>query len=284
MIDFENMSLKEKCYAYQHEANYFLDENKYIIAHIDGRSFSTMVKNKFKRPFDPVFIDAMNRTAVYLCGNVAGCVFAYVQSDEITLIIRKNSEKSNVFFNARVCKMQSIIASLATCKFNQIMMLNSLSKIPACASSHDILKMVRDCIDNHPLYQFDCKVWNVDTPNDAMAWVLFRNIDCVRNSKQQTVQTYISHNRLQHMNTDDQIALLKEEKSIDWNLFEDGMKYGRFIKKVDKSFEYNGITFLRHVWEPVSGCDLTNQDNRNNLANELNIIDIYGNDSGQENI
>lgn len=279
MIDFENMSLKEKCYAYQHEANYFLDENKYIIAHIDGRSFSTMVKNKFKRPFDPVFIDAMNRTAVYLCGNVAGCVFAYVQSDEITLIIRKNSEKSNVFFNARVCKMQSIIASLATCKFNQIMMLNSLSKIPACASSHDILKMVRDCIDNHPLYQFDCKVWNVDTPNDAMAWVLFRNIDCVRNSKQQTVQTYISHDRLQHMNTDDQIALLKEEKSIDWNLFEDGMKYGRFIKKVDKSFEYNGITFLRHVWEPVSGCDLTNQDNRNNLANELNIIDIYGNDS-----
>lgn len=275
MENTENMTLKEKCYAYQHEANYFLDEDKYIIAHIDGRSFSTMIKNKFKRPFDPIFIDAMNRTAIWLCGQVNGCIFAYVQSDEITLIIRKNTEKSNVFFNARVCKMQSIIASLATCKFNQIMMLNSLSAIPSCASSNDILAMVKDCVENHPLYQFDCKVWNVDSANDAMAWILFRNIDCVRNSKQQTVQTYISHNRLLNMHTDDQIALLKQEQRIDWYEFDEGMKYGRFIKHVDKSFEYNGITFLRHVWEPVPGCDLTNQDNRNNLANELNIIDPF---------
>ena len=282
MENVENMSLKEKCYAYQHEANYFLDEDKYIIAHIDGRSFSTMIKNKFERPFDKIFIDAMNRTAAWLCTQVCGCIFAYVQSDEITLIIRKNTDQSNVFFNARGCKMQSIIASMATCKFNQIMMLNSLNGIKPIINPinpiinpYDLLNNVKECIENHPLYQFDCKVWNVDTANDAMAWILFRNIDCVRNSKQQTAQTYITHNRLLNMSADAQIELLKNEQGIDWYSFDDGMKYGRFIKHIDKSFEYNGITFIRHVWEPIAGCDLTNQDNRNNLATELNIIDPF---------
>ena len=92
------MSLKEKCYAYQAEVNYFLDDDKYIIAHIDGRSFSKMIKNKFKKPFDDTFIEAMNETAKYLCKEVQGCIFAYTQSDEISLIIRKNDPEGDVFF------------------------------------------------------------------------------------------------------------------------------------------------------------------------------------------
>lgn len=282
-METKDMSLKEKCYAYQKEANYFLDPDKYIIAHIDGRSFSKMIKNKFKKPFDDTFIEAMNETAKYLCREVQGCIFAYTQSDEISLIIKKNDPEGDVFFGGRMCKMQSIIASLATSKFSQVMMVNRLKDIPTCASSSDVLAMCIGNVESSPLYQFDCKVWNVENANDAMAWLLFRNIDCVRNSKQQTCQTYLPHKVLMSKNTDEQVELLKQEKNVDWNEFDDGKKYGRFIKKTTKTFNLNGdenigamlydTSYTRHVWEAFNGCDLTNEENRNNLINELNLID-----------
>lgn len=282
-METNDMSLKEKCYAYQAEVNYFLDDDKYIIAHIDGRSFSKMIKNKFKKPFDDTFIEAMNETAKYLCKEVQGCIFAYTQSDEISLIIKKNDPEGDVFFGGRMCKMQSIIASLATSKFSQVMMVNRLNDIPTCASSSDVLAMCIENVKSSPLYQFDCKVWNVDNANDAMAWLLFRNIDCVRNSKQQTCQTYLPHKVLMSKNTDEQVELLKQEKNVDWNEFDDGKKYGRFIKKTTKTFNLNGdenigamlydTSYTRHVWEAFNGCDLTNEENRNNLINELNLID-----------
>ena len=278
-METENMTLKEKCYAYQQEVNYFLDSDKYILAHIDGRSFSKMIKNKFQKPFDNVFINAMNETAKYLCKSVQGCIFAYTQSDEISLVIRKNDPEGDVFFDGRMCKMQSIIASLATSKFSQVMMENLLKDIPTCASAENVLDMCIDAIKNAPLYQFDCKVWNVDSANDAMAWLLFRNIDCVRNSKQQTAQTYLPHKKLMSLNTDEQIALLKQEKNVDWNAFDDGKKYGRFIKKIEKVFnlndsdKYENASYTRHVWEAFDGCDLTLPSNREILMTELNLID-----------
>ena len=278
------MSLKEKCYAYQREANYFLDPDKYIIAHIDGRSFSKMIKNKFNKPFDDVFINAMNETAKYLCKEVQGCIFAYTQSDEISLIIKKKDPEGDVFFGGRMCKMQSIIASLATSKFSQVMWANLLKEVPTCSSPENVLEMCVINLKASPLYQFDCKVWNVDNANDAMAWLLFRNIDCVRNSKQQTCQTYLPHKVLMSKNTDEQVELLKQEKNIDWNEFDNGKKYGRFIKKATKTFNVGTVdengkatvydsSYTRHVWEAVDGCDLTNEENRNTLINELNLIE-----------
>ena len=102
----ENITLKDKCREYQKRRDYHIDTDKFIIAHIDGRSFSKMIKNKFEKPFDVNFIDMMNKTAQYLCQMVQGTHLAYVQSDEITLIIKKNTEDSDVFFGGGLCKMQ----------------------------------------------------------------------------------------------------------------------------------------------------------------------------------
>ena len=283
-MDTSEMSLKEKFYAYQHAVNYFLDPDKYIIAHIDGRSFSKKVKNKFNKPFDDVFINAMNETAIELCKEVQGCIFAYTQSDEILLIIKKNKPEGDVFYGGRICKMQSIIASTATGIFSEEMAVNRvLTTVPTCASSEEVRQLCIDAIRKGPLYQFDCKVWNVDNANDAMGCILYRNIDCIRNSKQQAAQTYLPHKVLMSKNTDEQVELLKQEKNVDWNEFDDGKKYGRFIKKTTKTFNLNGdenigamlydTSYTRHVWEAVNGCDLTNEENRNNLINELNLID-----------
>ena len=56
----ENTTLKDKCREYQKRRDYDVDTDKFIIAHIDGRSFSKMIKNKFKKPFDRGFINMRN--------------------------------------------------------------------------------------------------------------------------------------------------------------------------------------------------------------------------------
>ena len=268
----EDMTLKEKCRFYQIRRDYLINIDNYVLAHIDGRSFSKMVKNKFVKPFDNHFINMMNETAKYLCEKVQGVQLSYVQSDEISLLIKKNNPDGDVFFGGRMCKMQSIIASLATAKFNQLMMVYNITKDNYFFTKEDTADTIYDVVDavdvitKAPLYQFDCKVWDVPTADDVMAWFLFRNIDCIRNSKQQTAQTYLSHKELMGKHTDDQIQLLKDNCGIDWNQFNEGEKYGRLVVKrdVECTREENGktITFTRSKWFADNGMDLTIKENR----------------------
>lgn len=236
----ENITLKEKCYTQQHKYDYKLDTNKPIIVHIDGKNFSRMVKKRFKLPFDEVFVNAMDETAKYLCESVQGVKMAYVQSDEISLLIVKENLDSDIFYGGRLCKIQSILASFATAKFNQIMAIKNMAKIiNGRESNNEPFKM--NLYDEIPLYAFDCKVWNVENLNDAMAWFLFRNIDCVRNSKQQAAQTYLSHKELMKHSSDEQIEMLNLHYNIDWNNYRDGFKYGRIITR--KLFTYKDLSY-----------------------------------------
>ena len=286
----ENTTLKDKCREYQKRRDYHVDTDKFIIAHIDGRSFSKMIKNKFQKPFDRDFINMMNETASYLCAMVQGVHLAYVQSDEISLLIKKNTPESDVFFGGRLCKMQSIIASLATAKFNQLMaaktIQNNMYEITLMdfEDTEDTVYSPSDCVDtvlNMPLCQFDCKVWDVDTANDAMAWFLFRNIDCIRNSKQQAAQTYLPHNVLLGLDSDTQIKMLLDEKGVDWNSFSGGEKWGRLIYRekkerthtfTNKNGETVTETYARNAWEPHDGLDLTVVENREKLMDICPIL------------
>ena len=281
----ENTTLKDKCREYQKRRDYHVDADKFIIAHIDGRSFSKMIKNKFNKPFDSSFINMMNETASYLCAMVQGVHLAYVQSDEISLLIKKNTAESDVFFGGRLCKMQSIIASLATAKFNQLYMINYFKKHedknPFYEERHYTTSECVDTIANFPFCQFDCKVWDVDTANDAMAWFLFRNIDCIRNSKQQTAQAYLPHNALLGLDSDTQIKKLLDEKGVDWNSFSGGEKWGRLIYRekeekphtfINKNGETVTETYVRNAWKPHDGIDLTVTENRKKLADICPIL------------
>lgn len=254
-MQFKN--LENKCLYYRSLTDYKLIPNSYVMVCIDGRSFSHLIKNKFQKPFDDNFIEMMNETAKYVCENVQGCKFAYTQSDEVTFVLTDfDTPTTDSFFNYRLCKMQSIIASLATSKFNQLMYTYYINKhdYKTCLKDYeDTLYRVSDVaerISELPMYQFDCRCWTVPTLNDVFAYLLWRQIDCVRNSKQQTAQTFLAHKELMNKNTDAQIQLLKSEKSIDWNTFPDSYKYGRFIYKKNvlmNNIETNEV-YHRYKW------------------------------------
>lgn len=202
-----------------------------VLMMLDGRAFSKFCK-RFKKPYDDTFINMMNETAKYLCENIEGCKFAYVQSDEISLYVSDmDNNESESWFGYRLTKIISIAASLATAKFNQLLMIE-LCKTPC--SNNDL----KELINNQKLAEFDCKAWNVPTINDVFAWYLWRQIDCIRNSKQMAAQTYIPHKELEGLHTDQQIEKLEKETGIKWNNYSDDKKFGRFVYKEDVTVPY----------------------------------------------
>jgi len=249
-------NLKEKCEYYRSLTDYKLMSNSYVLVMVDGHCFSKMIKNKFDKPFDDEFINMMNETAKYLCEQVQGVKFAYTQSDEISLLITDfDTPVTDAYFSFRLCKMQSLIAALATAKFNQLYAIHNIGKEVSGGSNKIELKKTI------PLCTFDCKVWTVPNANDAYAWFLYRQTDCIKNSKAQTAQTYLPHKQLVGLTADDMIAKLKDEQNIDWYEFVNGKKYGRLIRKVETPMEKdlsNGlhIEYIRNVWTPVEITDL----------------------------
>lgn len=246
-------TLKEKCERLRSVTDYRLDQEQYVLVMIDGRTFSSKIKNKFEKPFDKRFVDNMNATMKHLCFNVQGCVFGFCQSDEISLVISPypadGKTTTTAFFNHRLCKIQSIVAAMATAKFNNLMLMGRVRESLDEGTSEYPISELPNIIEEAELYEFDCKAWNVKDTNDAYAWLLYRQLDCIRNSKQQTAQTYLKHKELEGLNTDEQITLLKEKTGIDWNTFEGGLKQGRMCvkeKTVMHSPQYG--EFVRDKW------------------------------------
>ena len=266
-------TLKEKCQTLRAKYDVSMPKKTYVMSAIDGRAFSRLIKNKYEKPFDDKFINMMNEVAIYVCKNVQGCKFAYTQSDEITFVLTDfETEETSAFFDYRLCKMLSIIPSLATAKFNQLVALNLLD---TPCSSEDIKQIIK----HMSLAQFDCKVWNTDNFNDVFAYFLWRQIDCVRNSKQQAAQTYLPHKELVGKHTDEQVQMLLEKKGIDWNEYSDGKKYGRFIYKeqVEKEIpNSNEETCIRNVWLAHDAFPLFDENGKQKLI-DLNIIPLKNN-------
>lgn len=256
-------SLEDRMLYYRGLADYRLLPKSYVVVMIDGRSFSKLIKNKYEKPFDATFINYMNKTAQYVCEQVSGCKMAYVQSDEISFILTDfETPTTDGFFGYRLCKMHSLIAAMASGYFNRLVTIDMLKEG----------KTVED-IENQKLIEFDCRAWNVPSYNDAVAWLLFRQIDCVRNSKQQTAQTYLSHKQLMNKDTDEQIKLLLDTVGVDWNKFNRGEKYGRFIYRKEETY-YNAernATYIRRPFCVFEAPNLMDEDERQKFLNS-NII------------
>lgn len=250
----------------------------YTIVMIDGRSFSKKVKKKFKLPFDDDFINAMNETAMFVMKYTSCCRLAYVQSDEISFVLTsvdkvKKDGSSSDFFGNRVCKLQSIISSMATGFFNRYMMMHHRDEFTDADFD----------ISDAQIFEFDAKAWGVDTLEDVVNWLVYRQYDCIRNSKQQTAQTYIKHSELVRKNVDEQIQMVYDNNGIDWNAFDDGKKFGRFVYKVPTLKDIHYCDYITgkskteqklcNVVTVVPGYELKYRENRERLINESGVPD-----------
>lgn len=180
-----------------------------VCARIDGKTFHTFCRG-LNRPYDQGFCDLMRQTAKYLVKETQANM-GYCQSDEISLVWYSNDYKSKIFFDGKVQKMNSILASMATGFFNTYKSEYIPSKRFLMAA-------------------FDCRVWQVPTLGEAANMFVWREKDATRNSVEMAAQTYYSHKVL-HKKSNSEMQEMLHEKGVNWNDYPAFFKRGTYIQK-----------------------------------------------------
>jgi tRNA(His) 5'-end guanylyltransferase len=163
----------------------------------------------------------MNATAVYLCENIQNAKLGFVQSDEITILLCDFDKlTTSQYFNGNLQKIASVVASLATARFNQL-------RAQRFIESKSVNLLGRE----YKLAMFDCRCWTVPSATEAMNVFRWRQQDCVRNSVSMVAQSNFSHEELHGKSQSDMHEML-HGKGINWAIdFTDGEKNGRVIVK-----------------------------------------------------
>ncbi len=186
-----------------------------IIVRLDGRSFHSITK-KFNKPFDEDFIKCMQKTTQHLV-NETNAKVAYIQSDEISLILRYEDYRSQAYFDGKRDKINSVLSSLATLKLYQYML--DLVAFDNKISPKDAL--------------FDCRCFNVPSVDEAFNYIVWREQDAVRNSIQALGQSKFSHKQLDRKSCTDIQDMLVLEHGINWNDLDQQKKNGSFYMEDD---------------------------------------------------
>jgi tRNA(His) 5'-end guanylyltransferase len=198
------------------------------IIRIDGKAFHTYTRN-LARPYDFELMSDMDETARYLCQNIQGAKFAYVQSDEISILLTDYDDiKTEAWFDGNIQKMASISASLATAKFNNL-------RLQRACYQYDLeypYKAIEDSqIADCTLALFDSRVFVIPDIVEVHNYFIWRQQDATRNSIQLAGQAQFSPKELNGRSCDNIQEKLFSEKGINWNDYPTGAKRGRAIVK-----------------------------------------------------
>lgn len=125
----------------------------YMVARIDGRSFTRLTRevHKFEAPFDEKFRDYMVDTTKHLMNCGFNVIYAYTESDEISLLFSLDENT----FGRKIRKYVSILAGEASAKFS--LLLGSLAS-------------------------FDCRICQLPNINLVCDYFRWRNEDAHRNA------------------------------------------------------------------------------------------------------
>jgi tRNA(His) 5'-end guanylyltransferase len=178
----------------------------------------------------------MNATAVHLCENIQTAKLGFVQSDEITILLCDFDKlTTSQYFNGNIQKITSVVASLATAKFNQLRSQRFIE-----SKSMNLLGV------EYELAMFDCRCWTVPNAIEAMNVFRWRQQDCIRNSVSMVAQSNFSHKEL-HGKSQSNMHDMLHAKGVNWATdYTDGEKNGRVIMKetFNEKFAVAGTTEL----------------------------------------
>ena len=81
-----------------------------VIIRIDGKAFHTFTKKmKFEKPFSKTLHEAMVVTAQSLCREIQGAKCAYIQSDEINILVTDFDRlTTGAWFDYEIQKIESM--------------------------------------------------------------------------------------------------------------------------------------------------------------------------------
>lgn len=211
-------SLGDRMKGYEEAVRTSLPRRLPIIIRVDGKAFHTYTRG-CERPFDPKLQEVMNETAKALCKEIQGVQLAYIQSDEISLLLHNyKTFTTQPWFGNQIQKMVSVAAGTASAIFT--------------SRSPTIFNEIKHAV-------FDARVFIVPT-EDVCNYFIWRQQDTIRNSVQMLARSVFSHKECDSMS----IVQLKEmlqARGRDWGGESEANRYGRIA-----TYGVAGV----NQWEP----------------------------------
>jgi len=234
-----------------------------VIARLDGKSFHTWTKG-LDRPFDEDFLSIMQNTTKKLIEETGACI-GYTQSDEITLIFYSANTESQIFFDGKLHKMTSVLASMCTAYFNEMfekvkdVYVGKLNVMQLSTSINNTPEFKKaQVLFDKPIAIFDCRVFQVPTKDEAVNCLIWREQDAVRNSILSVAQTKFSHKEMHGKSTAELQEMMFQKDGTNWNDFAPHLKRGCYFQKVisERKFTTKEIDKLPPKHEARTNPDL----------------------------
>ncbi|MFI6937687.1 tRNA(His) guanylyltransferase Thg1 family protein [Streptomyces sp. NPDC050418] len=201
----DRTALGDRMKRYEAAARHVLPRRTYTVLRVDGRAFHSYLRGA-EKPFDEGFMADMSAVAEALCQEISGSVFAYTQSDEISVLITDfATHQTEPWFGGVVAKQLSISAAVATAVLNE--------RRPGKRAL------------------FDARVFTIGDPVEVANYFLWRQRDAVRNSISMAAQAHFSHSRLHGVSVEGMQELLWSEAGVNWNDYPVGCKRGRVTRR-----------------------------------------------------
>ena len=238
--------LDEMMRVYETAHDYSVLPNIYIVARLDGRNFTCLTKEKhqFKAPFDEKFRDYMLTTTEHLMTCGFKVIYAYTQSDEISLLL----DLAEDTFNRKLRKFNSILASQASAKFS--LLLGDMG-----------------C--------FDCRISQLPNINLVVDYFRWRQQDAYRNSLGSHAYWCLRRDgktaRKATSMMDGRSQADKQEL-----LFQHGINFNNIPSWEKRGSGLYWETYQKVGYNPITEEDVVTNRNRIKRNLELPIKDEYG--------
>ena len=191
MVD--KTSIGDRMKGYEAVSQGILMKRMPVVIRVDGKAFHTFTKSLTdKTPYSDVMQSCMGFTAQSLTHYIQNAVFTYVQSDEISILLRDWSTfETQQWFGGKIQKIASISAAMATNNFY---------------GAYEKFKEPIDNIATRPM--FDSRVFNLPY-QEVTNYFVWRQKDAMRNSVNMLGQYHFSHSELQGKNVSDVTEMLQ---------------------------------------------------------------------------
>ena len=233
------ISLADRMKAYEGATGRVLVPRMPVILRVDGKAFHTYTRG-CERPFDLMFNMGMDQVALDLVRLIQGAEMAYVQSDEVSVLINPYRRfVSQCWFNGKVQKMTSVSAAQAAVTMTMY-------------SNRIFGGQTRPAL-------FDSRVFNVpaeDVPN----YFVWRQNDAERNSVQMLARALFGHKAILSKGVREMRKMCKEDGNA-WEKQDQRAISGGLVRKVDEEAQDpSGMPITRSIWKVTPARNLLWRD------------------------
>lgn len=191
---------------YENRQRFYLTRRTPVIIRLDGKAFHTLTRN-CEKPFDIRLNTSMVVTAQYLLSEIQGAKLAYIQSDEISILLTDyDNLDTEAWFNYNLQKIVSVSAAMASTYFNESYFYPGEGRA-----------------------LFDARAFNIPR-EEVTNYFIWRQQDWTKNSVQMLARSCFSHKELHGKNQKAMITML-EEWDVHWNELAEHWKNGTVVYK-----------------------------------------------------